>query len=228
MGKEYDRVFGSRAWEVITDGVDSSELIRVRREEDGQLIVYFAGMLHIEYQPLFNCLAEALDIIASKGKNVLLRLRGTPQMRSLNGRRFTVEYLPVTVDAKVLKTELDLAHVLYLPIKFSDPYFYRYSLSTKMVGYLGAPGAILFHGPADSAACGLLQMHKCAAICNSLKADHLVEVFQYAIDNGLELSTNAKDLASRNFDLARNRNIFWKNAADRPAELAEIDGTSLP
>src|SRR5581483_10444584 len=88
-------------------------------------------------------------------------------------RSFEMSYLPVVLDDTVLKQDLDAAAILYLPIKFVDPDFYRYSLSTKMVGYLGAAGSVLYHGPRDSAAGRLLHETKSAVSCNSLDAEEM-------------------------------------------------------
>src|SRR5882757_509701 len=174
LGNEYQRLFGHLAYELITDGVLPQEISAPAAAEQAPLVIYFAGLLHIEYIPLFRVLADALDILAKQGLSFKVVLRGTQRLSFLKDRSFETVYLPVVLEDAVLKKDLDAASILYLPIKFVDPDFYRYSLSTKMVGYLGAAGAILYHGPHDSAAGHLLKETRSAVSCTSLDANEMV------------------------------------------------------
>jgi hypothetical protein len=118
----------------------------------------------------------------------------------------------------VLKKDLDAASILYLPIKFSDPDFYRYSLSTKMVGYLGAPGSILYHGPHDSAAGHLLKETRSAVSCTSLDANEMVISILRLINEKGAIAANAKELARTMFNLELIQQRFWLEETPQPVK----------
>jgi hypothetical protein len=210
MGGEYRRLLGEKDFEVVTDGVEETEIATAGHYNGAQVVIYFAGLLHIDYLPLFRCLADALDLLASHGFLVKLVLRGTQTLDFLSGRSFRIEYLPLTLDDNELKRELNAATLLYLPIKFTVPAFYRYSLSTKMVGYLGSPGHILYHGPDDSAASQMLQQADAAACCTSLNKFEMLASLKSLLSGRKNYSRNAKALARSEFDLPSLRQRFWK------------------
>ncbi|HEX9152521.1 MAG TPA: hypothetical protein VF842_10590, partial [Flavobacterium sp.] len=80
MGWEYQRLFGNKPFELITDGVFNSEISKPQGYRKKPLIVYFAGLLHIDYLPLFQCLANALDLMSGQGFHLKLVLRGTQDL----------------------------------------------------------------------------------------------------------------------------------------------------
>ncbi len=137
--------------------------------------------------------------------------RGTQKVSFMNKRSFEVEYRSMTLDNNLLKEEMDAATILYLPIKFTLPYFYLYSLSTKMVGYLGGSGGILYHGPGDSAACKLLHSENAAISCVSMDAQELENSLLKLIKNIPDISSNAKKLASKQFKLTDIQQRFWRH-----------------
>jgi hypothetical protein len=116
----------------------------------------------------------------------------------------------MVLDDAELKRDLDAADILYLPIKFVDPDFYLHSLSTKMVGYLGAPGSILYHGPADSAACNLLRESRAAVCCNSLNTENLVLSILQLVEGNTDVSVHAKQLSQTMFNLDQIQDRFWQ------------------
>jgi len=211
MGDEYQKLFGFKEYELITDGVSAEE---ISKPEDivasTPITVYFAGLLHTDYYPLFIVLADALDTISKQGYQFKLIMRGTDPVDFLNNRSFETEYRSDFVSDKEIKEELDSASILYLPIKFTLPDFYLYSLSTKMIGYLGASGTILYHGPGDSAACNLLRKSGSAACCASLEADDMINILLQLINDRNDYSANAKKVAHAefNFDIIQKR--FWR------------------
>lgn len=211
-GKEYQRLFGNKPYEIITDGVAPDEINTPSATIETPVVIYFAGLLHIAYVPLFEILANALDSLVKQGFTFKLLLRGTQRIDFFNDRQFEVDYLPLSFNNTELKAELNSASILYLPIKFNDNNFYLYSLSTKMVGYLGAKGAILYHGPGDSAACKLLQKADCAVCCTSLNETELEADIKNLLNNKIQLSQNAKVLAQKQFDLNDIQNRFWQLA----------------
>jgi hypothetical protein len=210
LGKDYQRLFGKKEYELITDGLLSHEVSAAAAKPQAPYIIYFAGLLHIEYIPLFKALADALDSLSKNGLSFKVVLRGTQRLSFLNNRSFEIQYLPIVLDDAELKRDLDAAAILYLPIKFVDPDFYLYSLSTKMVGYLGASGSILYHGPADSAACNLLRETQSAVCCNSLNTDDLVLSLLQLVEGNTGVSVHAKQLAQTMFNLKQIQDRFWQ------------------
>ena len=214
LGREYQNSFGNKPYELITDGVYREEISPPAARQEQPLEIYFAGLLHLAYLPLFETLANALDILSKKGLSFKLILRATQQLPFLANRLFEVEYRNMTLDNAELKAELDSAALLYLPIKFTDVDFYLYSLSTKMVGYLGAPGSILYHGPMDSAACKLLLEWRAAACCGTLNVNDLISSISDAITNQKTYSIQAKRFVQDKFDMATIQNKFWQMPAE--------------
>lgn len=212
IGAEYKRLFGDQEYEIVTDGVSSGEISSpvTGNNEGSPIVIYFAGLLHIDYLPLFKTLADALDVLTGKGLSFKLILRGTQRVKFVENRSFPVEYRPVTLNNDELKQELDIATILYLPIKFTTPDFYLYSLSTKMVGYLGGSGTILYHGPKDSAVCNLLEKSKSAISCNSLNIEEMVSRLQTLLAMKTDVSRNAKTLAQNQFCLPDIQERFWQ------------------
>jgi hypothetical protein len=209
LALEYQRLFGQADFEIITDGVADYEVRLPSSVIESPVQVYFAGLLHLDYKPLFEVLGAALDELSNEGFKFKFILRGTQMVDFLNNRNFETEFRPVTLNSDELKAELDASSILYLPIKFSVPDFYLYSLSTKMVGYLGGRGAILYHGPADSAAANLLAKTYAAMCCYTLNASDLVLSIKELLADKSKISGNAKKLASSAFNLKTMQSRFW-------------------
>ena len=211
IGAEYRKLFGNKSFEIITDGVQAGEITPPGiKSEDTPVTIYFAGLLHIAYRPLFEILADALDLLEAKGFVFKLILRGTQFIDFLEKRSFETAYRPLTLDNAELKKELDEAAILYLPIKFTKPDFYLYSLSTKMVGYLGGAGTILYHGPGDSAACKLLKKTSSAICSSALEPNELAASVTELLAHSIEISANAKILAKAKFNLDDMQKRFWQ------------------
>ncbi|HEY8780369.1 MAG TPA: hypothetical protein VIM16_02040 [Mucilaginibacter sp.] len=209
LGNEYNRLFGEKDFEIITDGVFINEISEPVTTNGPVITIYFAGLLHIDYLPLFNVLANSLDILAKEGLKIKLILRGTQFVNFLDKRGFEIEYRPFSTDDDELKQELDSATILYLPIKFKPADFYLYSLSTKMIGYLGAPGSILYHGPADAAVNNLLKKSMSAVGCYTLDTKDVLESLYEILNEDCKVSFNAKKLAKSHFNFQKIKEGFW-------------------
>jgi hypothetical protein len=100
---------------------------------------------------------------------------------------------------------------LYLPLPFGEKYqsFSRYSLSTKMVTYLGSGLPIIYHGPEDAAAGKLLSNANAGIFLTSLDPN-LISKALYDLDRSLEkLVENALNLAKSQFMLSDVQSRFW-------------------
>lgn len=211
LGEEYVKLFGDKSFDLVTDGVEIDELSKPMNFNDTELLtVYFAGLLHLEYYPLFEVLADALDVLCLEKKVFKLILRGTQELTFLSNRKFDIEYRKNFISDKEIKLELDQASILYLPIKFSSPDFYLYSLSTKLISYLGAKGTILYHGPVDAAAHNLLLKNNAAISCTSLNVNEMIIQLNRLINIDAQISEAAKILAAQSFGLYEIQNRFWK------------------
>ena len=174
--------------------------------------------MHLGYLPLVNILGDVLDMLALVGYKFKLVFRGVNHIECLSGRSFDVEYRTDFITEIELKKELDIADILYLPIKFTDPNFYLYSFSTKMIQYLGATGAILYHGPSNSAACNFLKANKCAICCDSLDVSSLESSILTLLEQKEALSINAKSVAISQFNLKSIQSQFWMHSEHKQSD----------
>jgi hypothetical protein len=108
--------------------------------------------------------------------------------------------------------DFDQVDVLYLPLPFGEQYapFTRYSLSTKLVTYLGSGLPILYHGPADAAAAQLLARYGAAVQVHTLDAIHLSQAIEQALEERERLVEGALRLAYERFRLSDQRERFWQ------------------
>lgn len=211
MGNLYCHLFGMKDYLIITDGLKELEISSVHISKiDKTLAIYFGGLLHIDYYPLFKAFCEALNLLnQEKQLEITLILRGTQKLLFLGKLNFKIEYRDFCLDTNILKNEMEECDIFYLPIKYTSPDFYKYSLSTKMIGYLGSSGNIFYHGPSDSAAAKLLAIYNAGQICDSLNPDFILESLKKVIRSHFEYSSNAKNLARNKFLLKDKQQLFW-------------------
>jgi len=107
---------------------------------------------------------------------------------------------------------MEEADLLYMPMPFGREHesFARYSVSTKMVTYIGSGLPILYHGPATSAAFEILHRNKAAIFVNTLEP---AEIAQALADLTTRMCSdvveNARALAEREFMLTDQARRFW-------------------
>jgi len=210
LGDLYNNIFGQKNYETITDGIKFHDISEAKCVNKQEIIVYFAGLMHYDYYPLVKVLADALDVLSDNNLCFKLVLRGVSELKILNNRNFTIEYRNDFISDQEIAIEMNSASILYLPIKFSIPEFYLYSLSTKMISYLGASGTILYHGPRESAAAKLLEKANAAVICQSLEVDDMFVALNEILSNDNKYSKNAKQLVKNDFNLEIIQNRFWQ------------------
>jgi glycosyltransferase involved in cell wall biosynthesis len=211
MGKEYSARYGRREFETMTDGVEEIAAKPVETPPH-RLHVYFMGSFHYTYGENFRMLAGALAEFKRKNHDfdVKLTLRCGELPRNLN-LEFEPEILPLSDQATVLR-DMRQADLLYLPLQFDEAHknFIRHSLSTKMVTYLGSGIPILYHGPCDSAAYGLLSVNRAAFMLNSLDGEAAQPLFKAATASSPrdQICSNALELARKSFRLDDLRRKF--------------------
>jgi hypothetical protein len=213
MGEEYSRRYGSHGYSILTDGVANPRR-EPRPVDAGRMNVYFMGLIHLSYESNFLSLLGALarlhDDAAIPAVACICRSGSIP-LKSLN-TAFPIELLPLGSEQDV-ERDLDGVDLLYLPLPFDAEHdaLVRYSLSTKLVTYLGSGLPIVYHGPAYGAAYELLSTNRAALLVTSLDQDALVEAFRTQPDRRAEAAANALGLTRKSFVLDQQRETFWQH-----------------
>ena len=212
LGHEYTRRYGEREFVVVTDGLDN--LCAKPRAHTNSLRIYFMGLFHIGYEKNLEALIKAIQLLPSNLTSrcsVTLRcdyirptiLRQSPLLR----------VLPFGSEADV-QSDLAEADCLYLPLHFgeADRPFAAYSLSTKMVTYLGSGLPIVYHGPTGTAAYNILRENRAAALATSLAPNEIADVLRQLLQPGVasETGESALQLARRCFLRSEQHGRFWQ------------------
>lgn len=208
MGKEYSRRYGEQPYLIVTDGLTTLP-DPIDRSADS-LRVYFSGSRHISYEPNFVALMRALDEVSrtEPGLKVSLTSRGStlPAIPA----RYPVCVLPWGTEQEISQ-DLEQADLVYLPLPFGQEFetFSRFSLSTKMVTYLGSGLPILYHGPKDAAAGRLLAQHQAAICLETLDPLQMASTIRVQRAQTTHLVGNALTLGRNQFWLVDQRERFW-------------------
>lgn len=209
MGQEYCRRYGDLPYEIVTDGVEIAAT-RPLDPRPENLRVYFMGSLHLSYRPNFEALYEALGVLRRRRPEltVTVTCRGSAIPSQVPG--VTVTVLPWMSEAEVAR-DMERADVLYLPLPFAREHelLCRFSLSTKMVSYLGSGRPILYHGPAYAAAGQLLLQHDAGVAAESLDPTQIANAVEGIAGRRETLVVNALALAQSHFSAADQRTRFW-------------------
>ena len=215
LGDEYCRRYGKRDYTVVTDGLERVAVSPIR-QSDRDLRIYFMGLFHLEYEENLRILLPALAQLRQTGKfgtvSVTLRCGGL-RPTLIRGYEELVHVLPFGSETDV-QSDLEKADLLYLPLPFEKRYdpFVRFSLSTKMVTYIGSGIPIFYHGPPNSAVHDLLSEHQAALLSATRDPPVLAEALQQYVDvkeMGLDAACNALKLAKTKFLLSDIREKFW-------------------
>jgi hypothetical protein len=215
LGDEYCRRYGARDFTIITDGLERVASAPTAHAP-GELRIYFMGLFHLAYEENLRVLCAAMERLRvlrpSMQVSITLRCGGI-RSRVMRVAPDLIRVLPFGTEADV-HCDLDRADLAYLPLAFgmaSEP-LVRYSLSTKLVTYLGSGVPILYHGPKTSAAYELLVEHSAAFFDSSLQVESLVETLRQVCDERsmvAQICGNALNLARNRFMLQDQRTRFW-------------------
>ncbi len=210
LGDEYAHRYGHREYSIVTDGIHAPPPQRQLR--DAAVRVYFAGAVHISYGRNLRALLAALDELDRQGsmREISFTARcgqlGDGRLRS----RVPIQVLPFA-DEQTVARDLDGADLLYLPLPFGERYhrFTKYSLSTKLITYLGSGVPILYHGPLDTPVARLLREHAAAILTDTLEPADIAQAIRSGLPRRSEFASNAGRLATRDFRLETQRGRFW-------------------
>lgn len=211
MGDEYSRRYGKRDWIQITDGLDAVAP-QPRVSVSRRLNVYFAGGLNVHYEPVFLAFQQALKLFKLEHPDWQVRfiVRGGRRLVGEDSSAPPIEVLPFASQQDVLR-DFETADLLYLPLSIDPEYanFAKFSLSTKMITYLGSGLPIFYHGPADSAAYRLLQKNNASASCHSSDPVEILAALKSVERERTAIVENAIKLGGREFQIDDIRNRFW-------------------
>ena len=220
LGEEYSSRYGQDDYIVITDGLERvASAPRQRSATD--LRIYFMGLFHLDYEPnlkvLLNALARLNEEKIAGQISITLRCGGL-RPGFLDGYEKFVRLLPFASEA-IVHSDMEQADLLYLPLPFETKYesFVRFSLSTKMVTYLGSGIPILYHGPGNSAVHELLSAHNAALLCTEPALEDLLPMLHRYINSpeySTEITRNALTLARSDFMLDQVKARFWNAIAN--------------
>lgn len=210
MGREYATRYGARSYEIVTDGLRDDQ-IGAPRPPTG-LRIYFAGLFHRGYTDNLIALRRALEPLAAERPpgSVSLTMRCGSLPADLPPSSAPVEVLEFGPE-RVVAEDMARADLLYLPLMFDEAYrdMTDFSLSTKLVTYLGSGLPILYHGPPRGAAYELLAENDAAVMATSQDPAELRAVLETALERGARVVENALTLARREFRLDEQRRRFW-------------------
>jgi glycosyltransferase involved in cell wall biosynthesis len=230
LGDEYIRRYGREEFVVVTDGLDKLTT-KLRRPMEG-LRIYFMGLFHIGYEKNLEALSQAIQLLPSSLTNKCSITLRCDYIRPVVLRQTSLlRVLPFGSESDV-QADLAEADCVYLPLHFgeSDRPFVQYSLSTKMVTYLGSGLPILYHGPTGTAAYNLLEKHRAAALATSLQPNEIADVLTNLLKENVatELAQNAAMLARHSFLRSDQHSKFWERVlAALHAALAQPREPSL-
>jgi glycosyltransferase involved in cell wall biosynthesis len=213
IGREYCRRYGAREYEIVTDGLTCvAEVPRSRPPRS--LRVYFMGLFHYAYRVNMRAVLDALRIVRNQfpGWDISVTCRCGSISCPVSADDVPIQMLPFASENEV-ERDILAADLLYLPLPFEADAanFGRFSLSTKMITYLGSGLPIFYHGPQEAAACKLLAGHHAASICTTLDADIISKQLVEALSKGETIVTSALALARARFMLADQQRRFWRS-----------------
>ncbi len=212
LGEEYNRRFGARDYRVVTDGLKRVADRPLPRPANS-LRLYFMGLFHNSYARNLRAVLDALNILRSQNPDWQISVACRCEVIStpMRGGDVPVTVLPYAPESEV-ERDLLSADVLYQPLPFQQEAraFSRFSMSTKMITYLGSGLPIFYHGPADAAAGVLLKKHEAASVCATLEPETIARELGVALKRREAIVDNALALARSQFMVADQQRRFWE------------------
>jgi glycosyltransferase involved in cell wall biosynthesis len=212
IGEEYNRRYGVRDYEVVTDGLKSvANGPRAGRKRS--LHIFFMGLFHPGYKANFRAMLDALKLFRRHHPDwdISVTSRSAYIVCPLEEDDVPVKVVQFTPDPADAEKDMANADLLYLPLPFEHflKDFARFSMSTKMVSYLGSGVPIFYHGPAEAAAGQLLEEHQAATVCTTLDPEAMAGKLEEAVENRATTAEMALELARKQFMLRDQQERFW-------------------
>ncbi len=223
LGREYSRRYGERPFEIVTDGLKQLHPLRAVCPQNA-LRIYFMGLFHLSYERNLRAFLEGVRQFEAQHPQIKVTM--TCRCGHIRPHVWA-DLKPVTVlpyaGERQVEQDMEQSDLLYMPMPFGVEHenFARYSVSTKMVTYLGSGLPILYHGPASSAAFEILNRSKAAIFANTLDPFEIAATLtSVTSDSSQEVVTNARRLAQSEFMLADQTQRFWGTMQRRLADKA--------
>jgi glycosyltransferase involved in cell wall biosynthesis len=212
LGREYSQRYGARDYQIVTDGISKLNPPS-RKPKSGELQIYFMGLFHLAYESNLRALLDGISLFERnhRGTSVSVTCRCEYIRPHVFKNTDRVKILPFASEAQI-DSDLAQADLLYLPMPFGAEHenFARYSISTKMVTYVGSGVPIFYHGPTTSAAFELLNRNRAAILVTSLEPKEIARALAEVRDGrAKEIAANALQLARNEFMLDRQTEKFW-------------------
>jgi len=212
LGEEYNRRFGKREFTTVTDGLKSFAAQPLPRPKNS-LRIYFMGLHHYSYVPNFRALLDALKILREQldGWPVSLTMRCGAFLAERHADDVPVTVLPFAPSDSVVDEDMLNADLLYQPLPFAESAqaFGKFSLSTKLVTYLGSGLPILYHGPEQTAANNMLKKHDAAIRITTDDPVAMARDLMASLGNRELVVERALKLARERFSLEEQQRKFW-------------------
>ncbi len=210
IGEEYSRRYGQREFVIVTDGL--RQIAPAPRPiVEKSLRVYFMGLYHFSYNPNLRAFLDCLKILRARLPDWKIEFTARcGRIHFQPDQEDKVTVLPYATEREV-ESDLVNADMLYLPLPFAEnaQAMSRFSLSTKLVTYLGSGIPILFHGPADAAASRLLENANAAIRLHTNEPQMMTSIMLDELKCRNEFTVNALKLAREQFDLNVQQKTFW-------------------
>jgi len=216
IGREYSARYGERPFTAVTDGLTViADAPQIRPGKS--LRVYFMGLFHIRYGANLRALLDAMKLIrkAYPDWNLTVTCRCDSVHYDSMKDDIPLTVLPFAPEQEVAR-DMEAADLLYQPLPFQQDStaFGRFSLSTKLVTYLGSGLPILYHGPENTAASSLLADRHAAVLCTTLDPETIAAQLIKATFDRDNIVQNALQLARSQFLLADQQRRFWTPIAN--------------
>jgi hypothetical protein len=168
----------------------------------------------VHYEPSFLAFQQGLKLFKREHPDWQVRfiVRGGRRLSGEDPSAPSIEVLPFAPQEAVLD-DFNSMDLLYLPLSIEPQYanFAKFSLSTKMITYLGSGLPIFYHGPIESAAFQLLQKNHACVSCHSNDPQAISSALKKVALEREAVIKNALELGKRDFQIAEIRNRFWSN-----------------
>jgi hypothetical protein len=172
------------------------------------------GLFHQTYGENLRALLDALQLVRDRYPtwDISVTCRSESISCAVRPGDVPVTVLPFEPDERIVEKDMLSADLLYQPLPFgpSTLNFRRFSMSTKMVTYLGSGLPILYHGPDDAAACHLLAEHGAAIVCTTLDAQTIARQLVEGDTHRKAIVNGALRLARARFMLIDQQHRFWE------------------
>jgi hypothetical protein len=212
LGEEYGRRYGNREFITVTDGLRSFAAQPLPRPKNS-LRIYFMGLHHYSYIPNFRSLLDALKILRTERPDwpISLTMRCGAFLAERHADDVPITVLPFAASDSVVDEDMLHADLLYQPLPFAESAqaFGKFSLSTKLVTYLGSGVPILYHGPEQTAVNNMLKKHDAAIRITTEEPAAIARALMTAFNQRDSVVERALKLARERFSLEEQQRRFW-------------------